>query len=171
MGFTGTDIFGAKFTQIAGIIRAGEAEIEFTKTDGTTQKLAALNVTVTYTQTPEQRVLPGGKLLIILKPSTGGVQIGALLGVDLQEFLVYYGDPQYLDVNKLIIRLTSDLVTGSPSIETEVDALEGATLSCYNVLVNTSTFINKVVEGTLISTNVALWVGSVTYGETGQAGS
>jgi len=143
MSATG-DIFQAELTEIAGIVRAGNVEITFTA-DETTYELAALGLTVSYSQEIRARTMSGGKLLLVLNPATGAFDLTGLIGTDLTTFIEYFGDPCNID-NSLVIEMSGEISCTSPSLQETINAYESATLTLKNVLISSVTLSSRTEE-------------------------
>lgn len=149
-----SDLFSATHTDIAGIARAGDAELTFTKGE-TTYTLAAMNVQVAYSEKIAPIILPGGKVLIFAQMSMGTVSIGALLGNGLEAFLTYFGDLCNIDDddNKLEVKMTSGMSCDS---EQALDVSEEVQFDCYNSKITDFGASNQI-QGIVISTNMTLF--------------
>jgi len=157
MALTGTDLYGSTYTQLAGIVRAGEASIVFTDGDDATQELAALNVAFQYSQKIQLEHLTGGKQLVIVMPSQGALTIGALLGTGLASFLSSYSDVCSMNGNELTVVMEADLTCSSPTLAAAISAYESSTLTLHTVLINDFGVSNNV-RGYLVQSNLRLFV-------------
>lgn len=149
------DLFSAAHTTIAGIARAGDASISFTQGE-TEYTLAAMNVQVTYSEKISPIVLPGGKVLIFSQIALGQIQIGALLGNGIDDFLAYFGDLCNIAKaeNSLIIVMQSG-ITCSPALEA-LDVAEKATFTCVNCKI-TDFGVSNQIQGIVVSTNMSVF--------------
>jgi len=154
---TGTDLFGASFTQVGGIINAAEAEITFTDDDGNPKELCALDVSFVYAHEPQIEMMPGGKVLLIVQPAMGALSIGALAGTDLQAFFTKYGDPCTVSGNSLTVEMAGDIACDSPDLEETLKAYGSVTLTLSDVWAYSLGMQNSV-KGLLLKTNVKIWV-------------
>jgi hypothetical protein len=157
MAVTGTDLYQAAYTRIAGVVRAGEANITFTDTNAVVRELAAMNVSFQYSQKLDIQLLMGGKVLGIVQPSRGIVSIGALLGTDLKTFLDLYSDICEWNGNELEIEMVGDLTCDSPTLQAEINAYTASTITCHSVLA-TELGVQTDVRGVLVQANVRLFV-------------
>jgi len=157
MSVTGTDLFGASFTQLAGVIRAGEGSLLFTNNDDETSELAALEIQFAYSQQLQLEPLMDGKVLGIISPARGQLTIGTLLGTDLSEFISYYSNICNWNGNQLVFRTVGDLSCDEPTLEEQINAYQAATVTCHSVLL-TNLGISTQVRGVLVRSNVQMVV-------------
>lgn len=157
MALTGTDLFGSTVTSIAGVLRSGEAEITFTDDDSNEVELVGLGVNFAYSHEPALMPMPGGKLLIVVRPATGMLSIDALIGTDMKSFVEAYGDPCNINSNYLTLEMSGDLACTSPTLQEAINAYESATFELHNVWVYDLGFQTEI-RGLLVRTNIKAFV-------------
>lgn len=154
MGTTGTDLFSASFSKIAGIVRAGNARLTFTA-DSTTVELAALDVKFVYSQEVKFDQIMDGKTLVIVSPATGVCAIGALLGTDTKDFIETYGSLCDMNGNEIRIEMAGEMTCSDPSLQSEINAYESATITMHSCLI-TNVGTESKVRGILVRNNIQL---------------